>query len=562
MRLLLPSSVAALALVAPGVVAAPAEPATVVVATKPAERAAPGDAHKGSRVSIAPALVELEAGAPRGFSVPEGAHAWQGRLDGPDGKRAVVAVCPATGPSLLYVDANGDGAFDEATEKTSAPVVEATTGPKGAQSKHQVSLQGATCAVTVARRLAGWSGRIGKGDAPPVDLAFADGAPEGLSAPGMLAGTVRWATAKVGDATLHVAFARGEGDRLLAVVGAKDGFASKSPAELAGVAIRRGTRVVGTRWTTTLEDGATLAVVETLDNVVAQVDPPLRLGAVDVGGTPHVLHLADVDLDGAFTGAADRWWFGDAATWAAPEKGPAPAPTADSMAEGDAPVLEKDGWTWTLSSVSPDGSATLVRAHDPAAAPRTLARRAERVNEKRWFRRFEEEAEEFRKRQGIDPARAKASSPAPFRFALSLDEAKALAQGDRRPLLVDFEADWCSWCKRLDYYTYADAAVAERLSKFVAVKVNTDLDPTRSYRATGWAGIPAVAVYGRDGTPLKFRSGKKGAEAESDHVAGFLAPEAMVAALDAALAAHAAAGTTGAPAPGTPSPASGASGAK
>ena len=42
---------------------------------------------------------------------------------------------------------------------------------------------------------------------------------------------------------------------------------------------------------------------------------------------------------------------------------------------------------------------------------------------------------------------------------------RALAAKEGKPLLVDFEADWCVWCKRLDYHTYPDAGVVETLGK-------------------------------------------------------------------------------------------------
>jgi thiol-disulfide isomerase/thioredoxin len=43
-----------------------------------------------------------------------------------------------------------------------------------------------------------------------------------------------------------------------------------------------------------------------------------------------------------------------------------------------------------------------------------------------------------------------------------------------RPLLVDFWAEWCEWCHKLDATTYRDPGVAERARAFVAVKVNTE----------------------------------------------------------------------------------------
>jgi thiol-disulfide isomerase/thioredoxin len=54
------------------------------------------------------------------------------------------------------------------------------------------------------------------------------------------------------------------------------------------------------------------------------------------------------------------------------------------------------------------------------------------------------------------------------------DRAMKKAQEKGMPVLVDFWADWCGWCHRLDRTTYADPVVGERAKGFVAVKVNTE----------------------------------------------------------------------------------------
>ena len=48
------------------------------------------------------------------------------------------------------------------------------------------------------------------------------------------------------------------------------------------------------------------------------------------------------------------------------------------------------------------------------------------------------------------------------------------------------------------------------VEKFVAVKINTELDAGDAYhklidpQGKGWAGIPAVGVFRADGTPVEF----------------------------------------------------------
>jgi thiol-disulfide isomerase/thioredoxin len=52
--------------------------------------------------------------------------------------------------------------------------------------------------------------------------------------------------------------------------------------------------------------------------------------------------------------------------------------------------------------------------------------------------------------------------------------AERQARAERKPLLVDFWAQWCEWCHELDRTTYRDARVVELARHFVPVKVNAE----------------------------------------------------------------------------------------
>ena len=60
-------------------------------------------------------------------------------------------------------------------------------------------------------------------------------------------------------------------------------------------------------------------------------------------------------------------------------------------------------------------------------------------------------------------------------FEKTYEKATRRAQKEHRALMIDFRADWCGWCHRLDKTTYRDERVVEIVGEsFVAVKVDTE----------------------------------------------------------------------------------------
>ncbi len=75
------------------------------------------------------------------------------------------------------------------------------------------------------------------------------------------------------------------------------------------------------------------------------------------------------------------------------------------------------------------------------------------------------------------------------------------ALSNRKPIIIDFYADWCSACKELDRYTFTDVRVQLESDKFVLLKVDNTVETDESSRLKSYfkvVGLPTVLFY--DGT--------------------------------------------------------------
>lgn len=85
------------------------------------------------------------------------------------------------------------------------------------------------------------------------------------------------------------------------------------------------------------------------------------------------------------------------------------------------------------------------------------------------------------------------------------DEEKAMAQAkaEKRPVIVDFRADWCGACKELEKHTFSDKDVMVKAGNFIGCKVDAtnDEDPKIKELMAKYnvKGLPTVVVLDSEG---------------------------------------------------------------
>jgi thiol:disulfide interchange protein len=100
---------------------------------------------------------------------------------------------------------------------------------------------------------------------------------------------------------------------------------------------------------------------------------------------------------------------------------------------------------------------------------------------------------------GKDKVGAADTTPAelPQGFAL-LDEALKQAKSERKPIVLDFSAEWCAPCKRMEKTTFADAKVKELLQRCILVRIDVDQHEELAQRL-GVVGLPDLRFVTPEG---------------------------------------------------------------
>ncbi len=100
------------------------------------------------------------------------------------------------------------------------------------------------------------------------------------------------------------------------------------------------------------------------------------------------------------------------------------------------------------------------------------------------------------------------AAAAPFTWLHDEHQALALARTERRPVIIDFWAEWCAACQELDQTVWSDPGVRDEARRFVALKVDGTTDSPAFEAALekyGVVGMPTVVFIDSHGREMPAR---------------------------------------------------------
>lgn len=97
------------------------------------------------------------------------------------------------------------------------------------------------------------------------------------------------------------------------------------------------------------------------------------------------------------------------------------------------------------------------------------------------------------------------------------DYADAIQQSAQtgKPILIEFTAEWCHWCSKMEEQTLVDPNVVELLKNYILVKVDSDKDRVLTTKF-GVPSLPAYVITNSKEEKLDFSVGFMKADAFSN----------------------------------------------
>lgn len=107
-----------------------------------------------------------------------------------------------------------------------------------------------------------------------------------------------------------------------------------------------------------------------------------------------------------------------------------------------------------------------------------------------------------RQAQGKDAPTASQAASSDIIWQKNLSAAKGLARKNKLPLVIDFSASWCGWCKRLDRDCFQNPTIQRQIKNkavFLKMDIEASQENKKTYDQTGATGLPLVMIYNLSG---------------------------------------------------------------
>lgn len=119
-------------------------------------------------------------------------------------------------------------------------------------------------------------------------------------------------------------------------------------------------------------------------------------------------------------------------------------------------------------------------------------------------------------RSELDEGLGKGGGPRdlkPVLWSTNKADAESRAKTEKRPMVIDFTADWCTACKKMEKTTFVDPRFWKAAEPYVALRLDgSDPDDEiyiEAYEKYGLRGLPSIVILDSNGAPAKIFNGRE-----------------------------------------------------
>lgn len=116
-------------------------------------------------------------------------------------------------------------------------------------------------------------------------------------------------------------------------------------------------------------------------------------------------------------------------------------------------------------------------------------------------------------RNPVVPGGAPRPAGAGLQFvSLSYEKAIEKARSEGKFVMVDFYADWCGWCKKMEKEVFSDPRMGAATAGFIPIRLNTEEEGRAPAERLGVDGLPTIVFVDGSGKVVERLVGYTGTE--------------------------------------------------